>query len=182
MAKQVKKESIEEVVNNEITEVVDKVTTPTETEKTEDGDKEDGLDENLKSEPTEQPEPVTNSGNVEEGKLEESTGEQNSGIEQSNPEPEQSTESKSELETKSEPVEERTELSTNEGGLIAEIFDLLAKCNWFNHLNIGQYLNEKHETTKENLELFFNEYKTGNYLASQEDYDVFRKLNEYFNN
>lgn len=174
MAKQVKKESIEEVVNNEITEVVDKVTTSAEI-------KEEN-NEQPTPEPTEQPEPVTDSGNVEEGKPEESTGEQNSGTEQPNPEPEQSTEPQPESEIKSEPVEERTELPTNEGGLIAEIFDLLAKCNWFNHLNIGQYLNEKHETTKENLELFFNEYKTGNYLSSQEDYNVFRKLNEYFNN
>ena len=132
MAKQTKKESIEEVVNNEITEVVDKVTTPEDTEK-----------EN----------------------------------ESTNPEPEPESE-QSEQPVESENTEERTELP--EGDLPKEIYESLAKCNWFNHLNIGKFLEDKYETTKENLALFFEDYKSGNYLSSQEEYDVFRKLNEYF--
>lgn len=165
MAKQTKKESIEEVVNNEITEVVDKVTTP-ETEK----------NEPIEPEPEpEQPEPAVESKQPETG-----NGTENTETEQPNPEPATEPESTTESEQPVEPenTEERTELP--EGDLPKEIYESLAKCNWFNHLNIGKFLKDKYETTKENLALFFEDYKSGNYLSSQEEYDVFRKLNEYF--
>lgn len=171
MAKQTKKESIEEVVNNEITEVVDKVTTP-ETEKNE---------PTPEPEPeTEQPEPVEPQPTVEPEPTETGNGTENTETEQPNPEPATESESTTESEqpVESENTEERTELP--EGDLPKEIYESLAKCNWFNHLNIGKFLEDKYETTKENLALFFEDYKSGNYLSSQEEYDVFRKLNEYF--
>lgn len=159
MAKQTKKESIEEVVNNEITEVVDKVTTPEDTEKEDEST-------NPEHQPTVEPEPT-----------ETGDGTENTETESTNPEP--ATESEqSEQPVESENTEERTELP--EGDLPKEIYESLAKCNWFNHLNIGKFLEDKYETTKENLALFFEDYKSGNYLSSQEEYDVFRKLNEYF--
>lgn len=164
MAKQTKKESIEEVVNNEITEVVDKVTTPEDTEKE---------NESTKPEPEpEQPEPAVESKQPEEG-----NGTENVKAEPTNSEPATEPE-QSEQPVKSENTEERTELP--EGDLPKEIYESLAKCNWFNHLNIGKFLEDKYETTKENLALFFEDYKSGNYLSSQEEYDVFRRLNEYF--
>lgn len=168
MAKQTKKESIEEVVNNEITEVVDKVTTPEDTEK-------ENESTNPEPEP-EQPEPAVESKQPEEG-----NGTENVKTEPTNPEPatEPATEpEQSEQPVESENTEERTELP--EGDLPKEIYESLAKCNWFNHLNIGKFLEDKYETTKENLALFFEDYKSGNYLSSQEEYDVFRRLNEYF--
>lgn len=165
MAKQTKKESIEEVVNNEITEVVDKVTTPEDTEK-------ENESTNPNPEP-EQPEPESE----QPEQPEKGNGTENVKTEPTNPEsatePEQSEQS-----VESENTEERTELP--EGDLPKEIYESLAKCNWFNHLNIGKFLEDKYETTKENLALFFEDYKSGNYLSSQEEYDVFRILNEYF--
>nr|DAY09554.1 MAG TPA: hypothetical protein [Caudoviricetes sp.] len=157
MAKQTKKESIEEVVNNEITEVVDKVTTPEDTEK-----------ENESTNPNPEPEPE---------QPEEGNGTENVKTEPTNPEPATEPE-QPEQSAESENIEERTELP--EGDLPKEIYESLAKCNWFNHLNIGKFLEDKYETTKENLAFFFEDYKSGNYLSSQEEYDVFRKLNEYF--
>ena len=173
MTKQTKKESIKEIINNEITEVVDKVTTP-ETGKTDDTGKkeEDGNEptnpESVEPQPAVEPEP-TETGN----------GTENVKTEPANTEP--ATEpAKSEQPVESENTEERTELP--EGDLPKEIYESLAKCNWFNHLNIGKFLEDKYETTKENLALFFEDYKSGNYLSSQEEYDVFRRLNEYFLN
>ena len=164
MAKQTKKESIEEVVNNEITEVVDKVTTPEDTEK-----------ENESTNP--EPEPESEQPEPESEQPEEGNGTENVKAEPTNPE--SATESEqSKQSTESENIEERTELP--EGDLPKEIYESLAKCNWFNHLNIGKFLEDKYETTKENLAFFFEDYKSGNYLSSQEEYDVFRKLNEYF--
>lgn len=161
MAKQTKKESIEEVVNNEITEVVDKVTTPEDTGK-----------ENESTNPNPEPEPAVESEQPETG-----NGTENAEAEPTNSEPATEPE-QSEQSVESENTEERTELP--EGDLPKEIYESLAKCNWFNHLNIGKFLEDKYETTKENLALFFEDYKSGNYLSSQEEYDVFRKLNEYF--
>ena len=65
---------------------------------------------------------------------------------------------------------------------LEDVLKAIAACNWFNNLNIGQHLVNKFETTKEELKAFFDEYKTGNYLSSQEEYIVFRKLNDLFNN
>lgn len=167
MAKQTKKESIEEVVNNEITEVVDKVTTPEDTEK-------ENESTNPEPEPeSEQPEPESE----QPEQPETGNGTENVKTESTNPEPATEPE-QSEQPVESENTEERTELP--EGDLPKEIYESLAKCNWFNHLNIGKFLEDKYETTKENLALFFEDYKSGNYLSSQEEYDVFRKLNEYF--
>lgn len=167
MAKQTKKESIEEVVNNEITEVVDKVTTPEDTEK-------ENESTNPEPEPeSEQPEPESE----QPEQPETGNGTENVKTESTNPEPATEPE-QSEQPVESENTEERTELP--EGNLPKEIYESLAKCNWFNHLNIGKFLEDKYETTKENLALFFEDYKSGNYLSSQEEYDVFRKLNEYF--
>lgn len=166
MAKQTKKESIEEVVNNEITEVVDKVTTPEDTEK-----------ENESTNPEPEPEPEQPEPAVESKQPEEGNGTENVKAEPTNSEPATEPE-QSEQPVKSENTEERTELP--EGDLPKEIYESLAKCNWFNHLNIGKFLEDKYETTKENLAFFFEDYKSGNYLSSQEEYDVFRKLNEYF--
>ena len=175
MAKQTKKESIEEVVNNEITEVVDKVTTP-ETEKNEPTPEPESKQpvESEQSEP-EQPEPT-----IEPKPAETGNGTENAETEQPNPESATELESitKSEQPVEPENTKERTELP--EGDLPKEIYESLAKCNWFNHLNIGKFLEDKYETTKENLALFFEDYKSGNYLSSHEEYDVFRKLNEYF--
>ena len=169
MAKQTKKESIEEVVNNEITEVVDKVTTPEDTEK-------ENESTNPEPEPeSEQPEPESEQ--PEQPETERGNGTENVKTESTNPEPATEPE-QSEQPVESENTEERTELP--EGDLPKEIYESLAKCNWFNHLNIGKFLEDKYETTKENLALFFKDYKSGNYLSSQEEYDVFRKLNEYF--
>ena len=162
MAKQTKKESIEEVVNNEITEVVDKVTTPEDTEKE---------NESTNPEPESKPE------SEQPEQSEEGNGTENAEAEPTNSEPATEPE-QSEQSTEPENTEERTELP--EGDLPKEIYESLAKCNWFNHLNIGKFLEDKYETTKENLALFFEDYKSGNYLSSQEEYDVFRKLNEYF--
>lgn len=167
MAKQTKKESIEEVVNNEITEVVDKVTTPEDTEK-------ENESTNPEPEPeSEQPEPESE----QPEQPETGNGTENVKTESTNPEPATEPE-QSEQPVESENTEERTELP--EGDLPKEIYESLAKCNWFNYLNIGKFLEDKYETTKENLALFFEDYKSGNYLSSQEEYDVFRKLNEYF--
>ena len=76
-------------------------------------------------------------------------------------------------------VKEEKEVSDEE---LEDVLKAIAACNWFNNLNIGQHLVNKFETTKEELKAFFNEYKTGNYLSSQEEYIVFRKLNDLFNN
>ena len=171
MAKQTKKESIEEVVNNEITEVVDKVTTPEDTEKENESTNPEP-ESKPESEQPEQPKPA-----VEPEQPETGNGTENVKTEPTNPEPATEPE-QSEQSVESENTKERTELP--EGDLPKEIYESLAKCNWFNHLNIGKFLEDKYETTKENLALFFEDYKSGNYLSSQEEYDVFRILNEYF--
>lgn len=65
---------------------------------------------------------------------------------------------------------------------LEDVLKAIAVCNWFNNLNIGKHLVNKFETTREELKAFFDEYKSGNYLSSQEEYIVFRKLNDLFNN
>ena len=174
MAKQTKKESIEEVVNNEITEVVDKVTTPEDTEKENEPTNPEPATE---PEQSEQPEPESKPEPEQPEPAETGNGTENVKAESTNPEPATEPE-QSEQPVESENTEERTELP--EGDLPKEIYESLAKCNWFNHLNIGKFLEDKYATTKENLALFFEDYKSGNYLSSQEEYDVFRRLNEYF--
>lgn len=80
---------------------------------------------------------------------------------------------------KETPKEEPKEVSDSE---LEDVLKAIADCNWFNNLNIGKHLVNKFETTKEELKAFFDEYKSGNYLSSQEEYIVFRKLNDLFNN
>lgn len=80
---------------------------------------------------------------------------------------------------KETPKKEPKEVSDSE---LEDVLKAIADCNWFNNLNIGQHLVNKFETTREELKAFFDEYKSGNYLSSQEEYIVFRKLNDLFNN
>lgn len=80
---------------------------------------------------------------------------------------------------KEETSKEPKEVSDSE---LEDVLKAIAVCNWFNNLNIGQHLVNKFETTREELKAFFDEYKSGNYLSSQEEYIVFRKLNDLFNN
>lgn len=84
-----------------------------------------------------------------------------------------------EKEEKKEEKSEPKEVSDSE---LEDVLKAIAVCNWFNNLNIGKHLVNKFETTREELKAFFDEYKSGNYLSSQEEYIVFRKLNDLFNN
>jgi len=82
-------------------------------------------------------------------------------------------------ELEKETPKEPKEVSDSE---LEDVLKAIAICNWFNNLNIGKHLVNKFETTREELKAFFDEYKSGNYLSSQEEYIVFRKLNDLFNN
>lgn len=86
-----------------------------------------------------------------------------------------------------EPKEEKSEETPKEPKEVSDseledVLKAIAVCNWFNNLNIGKHLVNKFQTTREELKAFFDEYKSGNYLSSQEEYIVFRKLNDLFNN
>ena len=89
---------------------------------------------------------------------------------------------KEEEKEKTPEVKEEKEPKEVSDSELEDVLKAIAVCNWFNNLNIGKHLVNKFETTKEELKAFFDEYKSGNYLSSQEEYIVFRKLNDLFNN
>ena len=165
--------NIEEKVDNEIKTVVEKVTetpdniettdvsnlTPSEIE--ENKEELDKLDEELDN--------LKNEAEKIQEEIKEEIKEDLKELEKETPKEEKSE------ETPKEPKE----VSDSE---LEDVLKAIAVCNWFNNLNIGQHLVNKFETTREELKAFFDEYKSGNYLSSQEEYIVFRKLNDLFNN
>lgn len=157
--------NIEEKVDNEIKTVVEKVTetpdnnselTPSEIE--ENKEELDKLDEELDN--------LKNEAEKIQQEIKEEIKEDLKELEKETPKEET-------------PKEEPKEVSDSE---LEDVLKAIAVCNWFNNLNIGKHLVNKFETTREELKAFFDEYKSGNYLSSQEEYIVFRKLNDLFNN
>ena len=173
--------NIEEKVDNEIKTVVEKVTetpdniettdvsnlTPSEIE--ENKEELDKLDEELDN--------LKNEAEKIQQEIKEEIKENLKELEKETPKEEKSEEPKE--EKSEETPKEPKEVSDSE---LEDVLKAIAVCNWFNNLNIGKHLVNKFETTKEELKAFFDEYKSGNYLSSQEEYIVFRKLNDLFNN
>ena len=161
--------NIEEKVDNEIKTVVEKVTetpdnnselTPSEIEENkEELDKLDEELDNLKDEAEKIQEEIKEEIKVDLKELE-----------------------KEQPQEEKEPPQEEKEPKEVSDSELEDVLKVIAVCNWFNNLNIGKHLVNKFETTKEELKAFFDEYKSGNYLSSQEEYIVFRKLNDLFNN
>lgn len=166
--------NIEEKVDNEVKNVVDKVTeTSDNVETTETSDLTPSEIEENKEELDKLDEELDNLKNEAEKIQQEIKEEIKEDLKEL--EKEISQEKSEEKSVEKEPKE----VSDSE---LEDVLKAIAVCNWFNNLNIGKHLVNKFETTKEQLKAFFDEYKSGNYLSSQEEYIVFRKLNDLFNN
>ena len=158
--------NIEEQVDNEVKKVVEKVT---ETPQTSEVKEEPKVDETPQTPETTETPDLTQTPEVKE----------ETKVDETPQTPEVKEEPKVDETPQAPEVKEEKEVSDEE---LEDVLKAIAACNWFNNLNIGQHLVNKFETTKEELKAFFDEYKTGNYLSSQEEYIVFRKLNDLFNN
>ena len=167
--------NIEEKIDNEVKEVVEKVTETPDTTETSDLTPTPEVVENK-----EELSNLKNEAEIKEETKEDSKEEKSEEVKET-PKSEEVKETPKSEEVKEQPQEEKEpkEVSDEE---LEDVLKAIAACNWFSNLNIGQHLVNKFETTKEELKAFFDEYKTGNYLSSQEEYIVFRKLNDLFNN
>ena len=79
------------------------------------------------------------------------------------------------VKTSTEGTEVKTEVK--DGSFILK---LLSEANWYSQYVFGSHLKNKFESTVEDVKKFYDEFKNGNYLASELDYRIFRELTNYF--
>ena len=89
--------------------------------------------------------------------------------------PEIKEETPEEVKTETEVNEVKTEVKD-----CSFILKLLSEANWYSQYVFGSHLKNKFESTVEDVKKFYDEFKNGNYLASELDYRIFRELTNYF--